>query len=49
MHPAQLVRPDMPYLTERGLVGLNQYQYHSSGTTKLDDIHEPFWNCELPP
>lgn len=44
MHPAQLVRPDMPYLTERGLVGLNQYQYHSSGTTKLDDIHEPFWN-----
>lgn len=44
MHAAQIVLPDMPYLTKRGLVGLNQYKYHSAGTTKLDDLHQPFWN-----
>mmetsp|Transcript_16607 Transcript_16607/g.49684 ORF Transcript_16607/g.49684 Transcript_16607/m.49684 type:complete len:406 (-) Transcript_16607:348-1565(-) len=44
MKPEQLVVPDMPYLSERGLVGLKNYQYHSSGTTALDDLHQPFWN-----
>jgi hypothetical protein len=36
----------MPYLSERGLEGLKQYVYHSGGTTWLDDVHQPFWNCK---
>ncbi len=46
MKPSQWALPDMPYLSERGLVGLKSYQYHSSGTTALDDLHQPIWNCE---
>ena len=48
MKPEQFVVPDMPYLSERGLEGLKNYQYHSSGTTALDDLHQPFWNCDSP-
>jgi ethanolaminephosphotransferase len=34
----------MPYITPRGLKGLEQYQYKSAGYTWLDDLHTPFWN-----
>nr|QZD35611.1 CDP-ethanolamine:1, 2-diacylglycerol ethanolaminephosphotransferase [Lobosphaera incisa]QZD35612.1 CDP-ethanolamine:1, 2-diacylglycerol ethanolaminephosphotransferase [Lobosphaera incisa] len=34
----------MPYLSARALKGLKQYQYKPGGYTKLDDLHQPFWN-----
>ncbi|KAK9829687.1 hypothetical protein WJX72_007350 [[Myrmecia] bisecta] len=34
----------MPYLSARALKGLKQYQYKAGGYTKLDDLHQPFWN-----
>ena len=43
---SNMLLPAMPYLSERALIGLKHYQYHSGGTTLLDDIHQPFWNCE---
>jgi len=36
----------MPFLSARGLSGLKNYKYQSAGYTLLDDIHQPFWNCE---
>ena len=35
----------MPYLSARALGGLKQYEYKSGGYTRLDDLHQPFWNC----
>ena len=37
----------MPYLSKRALQGLKAYKYKPAGYTKLDEIHTPFWNCEL--
>lgn len=34
-----------PYLTERALQGLKQYQYKPGGYTWLDAVHNPYWNC----
>mmetsp|Transcript_6585 Transcript_6585/g.17056 ORF Transcript_6585/g.17056 Transcript_6585/m.17056 type:complete len:382 (+) Transcript_6585:531-1676(+) len=33
-----------PYLTERALQGLKQYQYKPGGYTWLDAVHNPYWN-----
>lgn len=38
----------MPILSKRALSGLKAYKYVSAGYTLLDDIHQPFWNCEPP-
>ena len=37
----------MPYLSRRALQGLKAYKYKPAGYTKLDELHTPFWNCEL--
>ena len=34
------------YLSPRALEGLKNYQYKPAGYTLLDDLHQPFWNCE---
>lgn len=34
----------MPLLSERALEGLRNYKYKSGGLTRLDDLHQPFWN-----
>jgi hypothetical protein len=39
----------MPFLSARALTGLSSYKYKPSGYTLLDDIHQPFWNCECCP
>lgn len=35
---------EMPYLSTRALKGLRDYKYVAGGYTKLDDLHQPFWN-----
>ena len=32
------------YYSRDDLEGLRAYKYKSSGTTWLDDAHQPFWN-----
>ena len=40
-------RLHMAFLCSRALNGLRTYKYSPAGYTLLDDIHQPFWNCEI--
>lgn len=32
-------------LSQQALMGLEAYKYRAGGYTKLDDLHQPFWNA----